>query len=254
MERKKRRNDDLSFLDHLEELRRRIFYSLIPIIVIFFANWFIAKDLFNIIARPIVKYLPPGQKLAFTSLTTPFMLYLKISLLAAVFFASPIVAYQAWKFISPALYPHEKKYVIPFVFSTSFFFLLGGAFGYFIVFPWTCRFFLSLGKDFQPIITIDNYFNLAIEILLGIGIVFELPVVIFILSKLGILSPRFMIKNFKYAVLISFVVAGIITPTPDAITQSIVAGPFILLYSIGIFVSYLAGRKKDKDKVDTPQG
>lgn len=254
MEKKRRRNDDLSFLEHLEELRKRIFYSLISIVVIFFGNWFIAKDLFNIIAKPIVKYLPEGEKLAFTSLTTPFMLYLKVSFLAAIFFASPFVAYQAWKFISPALYPHEKKYVIPFVLSTTFFFLLGGAFGYFIVFPWTCRFFLYLGRDFQAIITVDSYFNLAIEILLGIGIVFELPVVIFILSKLGILSPKFMIKNFKYAVLISFIVAGVITPTPDAITQTIVAGPFIILYAIGIFVSYLAGRKKGKDKVDTPEG
>ncbi len=246
---KRRQDDDLSILDHLEELRRRVFYSFLAILVIFVANWFFAKDLFSIIAKPIVRYLPPGQKLAFTSLTTPFMVYLKVAFLAALFFASPFVAYQAWKFISPALYPHEKKYVVPFVLSTSFFFVLGGLFGYFVVFPFTCRFFLQLGSDFQPIITIDKYFNLAIEIILGIAIVFELPVVIFILSKMGILSPKFMVKNLKYAILIAFVVAGVITPTPDAITQTIVAGPFILLYVIGIFVSWLAGKKKEE--VDT---
>ncbi len=249
---KRRQDDDLSILEHLEELRKRVFYSFIAILVIFVVNWFFAKPLFNIIAKPIVKYLPPGSKLAFTSLTTPFMVYLKVAFLAALFFASPFVAYQAWKFISPALYPHEKKYVVPFVLSSSFFFILGGLFGYFVVFPFTCRFFLQLGSDFQPIITIDKYFNLAIEIILGIAIVFELPVVIFILSKLGILTPKFMVKNLKYAILIAFVVAGVITPTPDAITQTIVAGPFILLYIIGIFVSWLAHRKKEE--VDTGEG
>ncbi len=246
---KRRPDDDLSILDHLEELRRRVLYSFIAVLVAFVINWFFAKQLFRIIAEPIVKYLPPGHKLAFTSLTSPFMVYLKVAFLAALFFASPFVAYQAWKFISPALYPHEKKYVVPFVLSTSFFFVLGGLFGYFVVFPFTCRFFLQLGSDFQPIITIDKYFNLAIEIILGIAIVFELPVVIFILSKLGILTPKFMMKNLKYAILIAFVVAGIITPTPDAITQTIVAGPFILLYIIGIFVSWLAQGKKEE--VDT---
>ncbi len=246
--RRRRQDDDLSVLEHLEELRQRVFYSLIAIIVIFVVNWFFARDLFKIIARPIVKYLPPGHRLAFTSLTTPFMVYLKVAFLAALFFASPFVAYQAWKFISPALYPHEKRYVVPFVLFTSLFFLLGGAFGYFVVFPFTCRFFLQLGSDFTPIITIDKYFNLAIEIILGIAIIFELPVVIFILSKLGILSPRFMIKNFKYAVLFAFVAAGVITPTPDAITQTIVAGPFILLYLVGILVSWLA---RSRGKVDS---
>jgi len=248
---RKRGNKDLSFLEHLEELRKRILYSLIAVVIIFIANWFIAKKLFEIIARPITKYLSAGQKLTFTSLTTPFMLYLKVAFLAAIFFAFPFIAYQIWKFLSPGLYPHEKKWVVPFVVSTTFFFLLGGAFGYFIVFPWTCRFFLYLGKDFQPIVTIDSYFNLAVEILLGIAIVFELPVVIFILSKLGIITARFMIKNFKYAVLLSFIAAGIITPTPDAITQTIVAGPLIILYVIGILVSYLAQRK---GKVDKKQG
>ncbi len=247
---KKKQDEDLSILDHLEELRKRVFYSLVAVLVVFVVNWFFARDLFNIIARPIVKYLPPGQRLAFTSLTTPFMVYLKVAFLAALFFASPFVAYQVWKFVAPALYPHEKKYVIPFVLSTSFFFLLGGAFGYFVVFPFTCRFFLHLGSDFTPIITIDKYFNLAIEIILGIAIIFELPVVIFILSRLGILTPKFMIKNLKYAVLFAFVAAGIITPTPDAITQTIVAGPFILLYLIGVLVSWLAS---PRDKVDSQE-
>ncbi len=248
---RRRQDDDLSILEHLEELRRRVFYSLIAIIVIFIINWFFAKDLFNIIARPIVKYLPPGQRLAFTSLTTPFMVYLKVAFLGALFFASPFVAYQAWKFIAPALYPHEKRYVVPFVLFTSLFFLLGGAFGYFVVFPFTCRFFLQLGSDFIPIITIDKYFNLAIEIILGIAIIFELPVVIFILSKLGILTPKFMIKNFKYAVLLAFVAAGVITPTPDAITQTIVAGPFILLYLVGIAVSWLASSRRKVDSQES---
>ncbi|MCX8160306.1 MAG: twin-arginine translocase subunit TatC [Candidatus Saccharicenans sp.] len=238
--------DEMTFLEHLEDLRKRLFYSFVAIIVAVIPSWIFSRQLYAILARPVTQYLPPGTKLAFTTLTAPFMLYLKVSFLAALFITSPFVFYQLWMFVSPGLYQKEKKYVIPFVFFTTFFFSLGALFGYFIVFPWACRFFLTLGRDFQPVITVDQYFGFALKVLLGIALVFELPTLVYFLSKIGILTSRWMLKNFQYAVLAAFVIAAVITPTPDMITQSIVAVPMIVLYGISILIALVVGRNKEK--------
>lgn len=238
--------DEMTFLEHLEDLRKRLFYSFVAIIVAVIPSWMFSRQLYAILARPVTQYLPEGTKLAFTTLTAPFMLYLKVSFLAALFATSPFVFYQLWMFVSPGLYQKEKKYVIPFVFFTSFFFTLGALFGYFIVFPWACRFFLTLGRDFQPVITVDQYFSFALKVLLGIALVFELPTLVYFLSKIGILTSRWMVKNFHYAVLAAFVIAAVITPTPDMITQSIVAVPMIALYGISILIAMVVGRNKEK--------
>ncbi len=238
--------DEMTFLEHLEDLRKRLFYSFVAIIVAVIPAWMFSRQLYAILARPVTQYLPEGTKLAFTTLTAPFMLYLKVSFLAALFATSPFVFYQLWMFVSPGLYQKEKKYVIPFVFFTSFFFALGALFGYFIVFPWACRFFLTLGRDFQPVITVDQYFSFALKVLLGIALVFELPTLVYFLSKIGILTSRWMVKNFQYAVLAAFVIAAVITPTPDMITQSIVAVPMIALYGISILIAMVVGRNKEK--------
>ncbi|MDD8031525.1 MAG: twin-arginine translocase subunit TatC [Acidobacteriota bacterium] len=238
--------DEMTFLEHLEDLRKRLFYSFIAIIVAVIPSWAFSRQLYDLLARPVTQYLPEGTKMAFTTLTAPFMLYLKVSFLAAIFITSPFVFYQLWMFISPGLYQREKKYVIPFVFFTSFFFILGALFGYYIVFPWACRFFINLGKDFQPVITVDRYFSFALKVLLGIALVFELPTLVYFLSKIGVITSRWMVKNFKYAVLAAFVVAAIITPTPDIITQSIVAVPMIALYGLSILIAMVVGKRKEK--------
>jgi len=234
----------MTFLEHLEDLRKRIFYSAVFIVVAVIPAWIFSKDLFDILARPVTKFLPEGERLAYTTLTAPFMLYIKVSFLAAIFFSSPFIFLQLWYFIAPGLYQHEKKYVIPFVLFTSIFFLLGAIFGYFIVFPWACRFFLSMGKDFQAVITVDKYFSLALRVLLGISLVFELPTLVFFLSRMGLITPRWMIRNFKYAVLAVFTIAAIITPTPDMITQSIIAFPMLGLYGLSILIAFIFGKKK----------
>ncbi|MBC7363398.1 MAG: twin-arginine translocase subunit TatC [Candidatus Aminicenantes bacterium] len=238
--------DEMTFLEHLEDLRQRLFYSFIAIFLAVIPAWIFSRDLYKILAKPVTQYLPEGTKMAFTTLTAPFMLYLKVSFLAALFFTSPFIFYQLWMFISPGLYQREKKYVIPFVFFTTFFFILGAVFGYFIVFPWACRFFLTLGKDFQPVITVDQYFSFALKVLLGIALVFELPTLVYFLSRIGIITSRWMIKNFQYAVLASFVIAAVITPTPDMITQSIVAVPLIALYGLSILISFVVGKNKER--------
>lgn len=242
--------DAMTFLEHLEDLRKRLFYSILAVFLAVIPAWIFSKALYRILAVPVTRYLPEGQTLAFTKLTAPFMLYIKVSFLAALFLTAPFLFFQLWLFISPGLYRNEKKYVWPFVFFTTFFFSLGAVFGYFVVFPWACRFFLKMGADFQAVITVDEYFSLALRVLLGIAVVFELPTLVFFLSKLGIITSQWMIKNFKYAVLVVFIIAAIITPTPDMVTQSIIAVPMLGLYGLSILIAFLfgPGRKKKKDE------
>ncbi len=181
----KKSPDEMTFLEHLEDLRKRLFNIFIGVFVAVIPCWIFAKDLYKILARPVTQYLPAGTKLAFTHLTAPFMLYMKIAFLAALIFTSPYVFLQIWYFVAPGLYQKEKKYVFPFVFFTTVFFILGILFAYYLVFPWACRFFLQLGADFQPVITVDQYFTFALRVILGIGLVFELPTLVYFLAKIG---------------------------------------------------------------------
>lgn len=236
----------MTFLEHLEDLRKRIVNSLVALLIAIIPSWIFSKDIYNILAQPLTRFLPEGTKLAFTRLTEPFMLYIKVSFLAALFIASPFIFFQIWLFVAPGLYQKEKKWVIPFVFFTSFFFIAGALFGYLVVFPWACRFFLHMGSDFQPVITVDQYFGLTIKLLLGIALIFELPTLVFFLSKIGVITASWMIKNFKYAVLVVFIIAAVITPTPDFITQSILAIPMLALYGFSILIAFLFGKRKEK--------
>lgn len=238
--------DEMTFLEHLEDLRKRLFYAIIALFVGFIPGWIFAKDIYKILARPVTQYLPAGTKLAFTGLTAPFMVYMKVAFMASLFVMSPFVFLQIWYFIAPGLYQKEKKYVIPFVFMTTFFFSLGAVFGYLFVFPWACRFFLKIASDFQPVIKVDEYFGLALKVLLSIALVFELPTLVFFLARMGLITARWMIKNFKYAVLLVFIIAAVITPTPDPITQSLVAFPMLGLYGLGILIALVVGRGKAK--------
>jgi len=253
MRKGKKSPDRMTFLEHLEDLRKRIFYSFIAIIVVVIPAWIVSKEIYDILARPVTQFLPEGAKLAYTTLTAPFMLYIKVSFLAAIFITSPFIFLQFWLFIAPGLYQREKKYVIPFVFFTTFFFILGALFAYFVVFPFACRFFLKIGADFQPVITVDKYFSLALRVLLGIALVFELPTLVFFLSRIGIVTSRWMIKNFKYAVLAIFIIAAIITPTPDMITQSIIAVPMLALYGLSILIAFFAGKRRKREEKNSAE-
>lgn len=238
--------DEMTFLEHLEDLRKRLFYSFAALFIGVIPGWIFSKDIYEVLARPVTQYLPEGTKMAFTTLTAPFMLYMKVAFLASLFVMSPFVFLQLWYFIAPGLYRKEKKYVVPFVLMTTFFFSLGALFAYSIVFPWACRFFLTLGQDFQAVITVDQYFGFALKVILGIAVVFELPTLVFFLAKMGLVTAGWMIKNFKYAVLLVFVIAAVITPTPDVITQSIVAIPMLALYGLGILIALVVGRGREK--------
>jgi len=238
----------MTFLEHLEDLRKRIFYSFIAVMGAVIPAWFFSKFLYKILALPVTQILPEGKNLVFTSLTAPFMLYMKVSFLAAVLATAPFLFLQVWYFVAPGLYKKEKKHAVPFVLFTSFFFMAGAVFAYFIVFPFACKFFLGMGADFDAMITVDQYFSLALRVILGIALVFELPTLVFFLSKMGIITARWMIKYFKYAVLLIFVIAAIITPTPDMITQSIIAFPMLGLYGFSILIAFIVGKKREKKK------
>ena len=237
----------MTLLDHLDELRRRILYSVIALFVAFLASWYFAPTIFLWLERPILDVLPAGEKLAFTDLSGPFMLYVKVALLTAIFASSPFLLLQLWMFLRPGLYRKERRLAAPFIVFTTIFFVAGGYFGYRIAFPMVVRFLLGVGQDFKQVVTIDTYFSMMSKILLGLGLVFEMPMLIFFLARLGIVSARQLIRWFRWAVLLIFVVAAVITPTPDVATQTVFAVPMILLYLLGVVVAAIFGKKRDSD-------
>lgn len=236
----------MSLLEHLDELRRRLIVSFVSVLVGFVLCWNWAPEIWELIQQPIISQLPPGEKLAYTQIAAPFFLYMKVAAFAGIFAATPILMLQMWLFISPGLYPRERMWAAPFILASSLFFLAGGYFGYRTILPLACGFFIEMGQDFQNVLTIDSYFAFAFKMVLGMAIVFETPILIFFLSKLGIVTPRFLMRNFKYAVVIIFIIAAIITPTPDPVTQSTLAIPMILLYLLGVLIAWVFGSGKSR--------
>jgi sec-independent protein translocase protein TatC len=238
----------MTLLEHLEELRRRLAWSIAAIFVGFLLCWYWAPPIFAWLSVPITQFLPQGEKLAFTGLVDPFMLYMKVALLAGIFLASPVVLYQFWLFVSPALYRHERHIAVPFIVFTTVFFVGGGYFGYKIAFPMVVHFLLQVGQGFRQVVTINEYFSMASKVILGLGLVFELPVLILLLSRLGIVTHRFLLKYFRWAVLGIFIIAAVITPTPDIPTQCVFALPMVALYLLGVLVAWIFGKKRPAEE------
>lgn len=235
----------MSFLDHLEELRKRLLVSFIAVAVGFLACWAFAEPIFAKLQEPLTAFLPKGDKLAYTRLTAPFFLYMKVAFFAGLFVASPVVLMQLWLFIAPGLYKKERRLAAPFIIFGSLFFIIGGYFGYRFLLPATCAFFVETGKQFKQMVTVDDYFSFSSTIILACGLVFETPILIFFLARLGIVTPAFLMQKFKYAIVLSFVIAAVVTPTPDMVTQAALAVPMILLYLIGVAVAYLFGKNHE---------
>jgi sec-independent protein translocase protein TatC len=237
----------MGFLDHLEELRKRIIYSIISVAVGFFICWWKVERIYDVMQKPIIDALRANgmaEKLVYLNPTEPFNLYLKIAALAGLFLTSPFVLYQVWMFISPGLYRHEKRYVVPFMVSTITLFTCGGYFGYKIVYPAALNFLINFGKQFQPMITIGEYTQLFLSIILGMGLIFEMPILVFFLALMGIVSAGFMWRNLRYSILIIFIIAAIVTPTTDILNMCIFAAPMIALYAFSILVAWLVHPKQ----------
>jgi sec-independent protein translocase protein TatC len=242
----------MSFLDHLEELRHRLFYSLISIVVGFLVCWTFADEIYGGLSLPLtslLRELGMEDQLVYTNPVAPFTLYVHMAFLGGIFVASPFILGQVWGFISPGLYPREKKYAVPFVFLTSGLFIAGGVFAYTIAFPAALRFLVTFGGQFRPMITINEYFSLAMTIILGLALVFELPILILFLAVLRLITPGFLMRNFRYAVLIIFITAAAITPTPDIPTMMLFAMPMIALYLFGVGLAWLVLRMRAREEV-----
>lgn len=235
---------------HLEELRKRLIYSFLSIGVAFGISYAYIKEIVEILMRPLVRVLPAGSSLVFTAVPEAFLTYLKAALLAGVFFSSPFILYQIWAFVSPGLYEREKKYIYPYLFVSTIFFVAGALFCYLIVFPVIFRFFLSFAtNDIRPLPAIKEYLTFTIKLLLAFGLLFQWPALILFLSRMGVVSSKTLAKNRKYAILGIFVAAAVLTP-PDLVSQLLLAGPLLVMYEGSIWMAKFLGKKEEEDKKD----
>ena len=240
----------MTLLDHLEELRRRIVYSLAALGVGILACWTFRDAIFRFLARPIMPLLPEGRKLTFLGVTDPFLIYFKMSALAAVFLVSPFLIYQAYAFVAPGLYRRERRWAIPFILVGTLFFVAGGVFAYVVAFPFAVEFLLEMGEQFEAMITVQKYFGFLMTVMLGLGLMFELPIFIFLAAAAGLVTPGFLMRHFRWAVLLIFVVAALITPTPDVVNLCIFALPTIGLYLLGVGAAWVVTRGRAKKSSD----
>jgi sec-independent protein translocase protein TatC len=245
----------MSFMDHLGELRGRILKALAGIIAAFLVSITFCKPLWEFVSAPAVEALThlginPPNLAQITPMENFNVIYLKLPLLVSIFLASPWVLYQVWAFISPGLYKREKKWAVPFILCTAGLFITGGCFAYFVAFRYGLEFLLGIGRDVHvtPVVSINEYFDLFVNVVLGVGLVFEMPVIIFFLTLLHLASPRFLLRNSRYAILAITVLAAIVTPTPDVFNMMLFAVPMVLLFFVGVFVSYLLVLKREGRK------
>src|SRR5688572_21805376 len=236
--------DRMTFLEHLDELRVRLMHSLGALVVGTIICWGFHERIFHFLTQPL-RNAYPAVKFITTGPTEAFMMYVKMSFFVGIFLVAPYILYQVWAFIAPGLYAHEKAYAVPFIVAGTLFFLLGGGFGHYILFPTTFKFLYEFaGDDMQFLPKVDEYFSFYSWFLLGLGLVFQIPVVIFVLARIGLVTPALLIAHFKYAVLASFVIAAVITPTPDVMAQTMLAVPMLALYLLGIAVAWVFGRPR----------
>jgi sec-independent protein translocase protein TatC len=235
---------EMTFIEHLEELRKRILWAVVCVAATFAICWVFSRELYDIASAPIRSN--PAVTLSVSRPQDIFGLYMKVTLVASIFFSSPLILTQAWLFISPGLHKHERRYAIPFVLSASVLFITGGVFGYYVAFPTALGFLLNwiVESRLTPIIDAVDYFDLFFSIMVALGIVFQIPAVVFVLSRIGLITARMMVRYLKHAVLACVVVAAIITPTTDFGNMLVVAGPMLVLYVVGIGVAWVFGRRR----------
>jgi sec-independent protein translocase protein TatC len=239
----------MSFLDHLTELRMRLLWSLLAVAILFVPAYYFSNELFDFLMKPLIENLPEGSSLIFTRPAEGFTTYLKVSFFAAVFMAVPFILYQAWKFIGPALYKEEKQIVVPFIFFGSLFFAAGAAFCYYVASPPAFKFLLNeySSEYVKAFPTIREALSFLMALIFGFGLVFEFPLIIFILARVGVVTSSWLRKQRKYAIIISAMIAAILTPTTDAISMMLMFVPIVVFYELGILVAWIFGKKKKNE-------
>ncbi len=250
----------MSFLEHLEELRKRLIRSSIAVLLVFFACLAFSEHLFSFWAAPVIRFLPKGSSLVFTSLPDPFFVYLKVDFITAIFITLPFILYQVWIFVAPGLLEKERKLAAPFISVATLLFFLGAAFAYFLVFPAAFKFFLGYSTpELKPMIAIREYVSLVMLLMLSFGLIFETPIIIVFLGLLGVVNSEFLKKGRRYFVVLAFIIGAILTPSPDVVNQSLMAVPLLLFYETGIHVLRLFEKrrereaKREEEKADEPE-
>lgn len=241
----------MSFLDHLDELRRRLTHAVVALLVGFVAAFAFARQAQDFVMKPLVATLPPGSHFVFTEPGEGFFLQLKIAAILGLLFASPYVMWQVWMFIAPGLYANEKRFAVPFVFGTTILFTAGAAFSHYVVFPAAFDFFGSFQTDqvvFMP--RIAPVFGMYAWLLLAMGVIFQMPMLVMVLARLGLVNARFLARHVKYAILVIFIIAAVATPSPDPVSQTVVAAPMIVLYGLSIGVAWVFQKRRDTDEED----
>jgi sec-independent protein translocase protein TatC len=245
----------MSFMEHLEELRGRIIRAIAGLLVAFLLSITFCKELWEVVSSPAVLALRhlginPPNLAQITPMENFNVIYLKLPLLVSLFVSSPWILYQVWAFISPGLYKREKRWAVPFILSTAGLFITGGLFAYFVAFRYGLEFLLGIGRDVHvtPVVSINEYFDLFVNVILGVALVFEMPVIIFFLTLLRLASPRFLLRHSRYAILVITIIAAVVTPTPDVFNMMIFAVPMVMLFFVGVFVSYLLVLRREGKK------
>ncbi len=239
----------MKFLEHAEELRRRVIYSVIPVIVFFIPCYLFSKQLFELLMRPIIGSLPEGSSLIFTRPAEGFLTYLKVSLFASFFLSFPFILYNVWHFVSPALYKKERKVIVPLVTFGTIFFITGALFCYFVAAPQGLRFLLGeyTTEYVRALPSIKEALSFLTALMIGFGLVFQFPLIIFILSRLGLVTSEFLARQRKYALLINSVLAAFITPTTDAVSMMFMLIPLFIFYELGIVIARIFAKKKPEE-------
>ena len=242
--------EKMSFLDHLGELRKRLLWSFLAILVFFIPAYAFSNEIFDFLMKPLIENLPEGSSLIFTRPAEGFTTYLKVSFFASVLLAVPFILYQAWKFVAPALYKKEKQIIIPFIFFGSLFFLLGAAFCYYVASPPAFKFLLNeySSEYVKAFPTISEALSFFMALIFGFGLVFEFPLIIFILARIGVVTSKWLREKRKYAIILSALIAAILTPTTDAVSMMLMFVPIVVFYELGILVAWMFGKKKKEEE------
>ena len=232
----------MGFLEHLDELRSRLFRVAIVFVVLLAGCWLISDRILEFLLKPIRDHLLGDGAIIFIALTEPFMVYMKASAIAALFLSSPYILWQLWGFVAPGLYKTERRAGAFFIIAGTLFFIAGGAFGYYVALPTTARWLLTLGAQFKAQLTLESAFEFENRMLVGAGLVFEMPIVILVLSRFGIVTPGFLMRHFRMAVMVIAIAAAVVTPSGDALTMTVFALPMVALYLLGVGFAWLAAR------------
>jgi sec-independent protein translocase protein TatC len=249
-----REDEKLPLTEHLEELRTRLIRCCIAIAVGTGASYAFKEKIFAILSRPLIQAMHQGDKLIFTGITEAFFTYIKISLLSGILIAIPVILYEFWMFAAPGLYQNEKKVILPVVVLSTLFFIGGALFAYFVVFPYGFKFLLEFASEnVQAMPSMKEYLSFSAKFLLAFGLIFEMPIVLTLLAWMGLVTKDFLTKNRKYAVILIWVVAAILTPTPDIVTQAMMAVPLMLLYEISIIGARIFGRSRRENSSPEPE-